>query len=105
MLWIGFEFRRSNRVIKCKPYSVSDLKKVIMPWPWGTLNRLGNNCDFDSPQREIEELEKAVGEAEVAEAEAGRVARQSHPALVVNVSSHLGIVIGNRLVQNFARAT
>ena len=76
-----------------------------MPWPWGTLNRLGNNCDFDSPQREIEELEKAVGEAEVAEAEAGRVARQSHPALVVNVSSHLGIVIGNRLVQNFARAT
>ena len=71
----------------------------------GTLHRLGNDCDFDSPQREIEELEKAVGEAEVAEAEAGRVARQSHPALVVDVGSHLGIVIGDRLVQNIAKAT
>ena len=55
-------------------------------------------CDFDSPQREIEELEEAVGEAEVAEAEAGRVARQSHPALVVDVGSHLGIVMLDRLV-------
>ena len=64
----------------------------------GTLHRLGNDCDFDSPQREIEELEEAVGEAEVAEAEAGRVARQSHPAFVVDVSSHLGIVMLYRLV-------
>ena len=69
-----------------------------MPWPRGTLHRLGNDFDFDSPQREIEELEEAVGEAEVAEAEAGRVARQSHPALVVDVSSHLGIVMLYRLV-------
>ena len=42
-----------------------------------------------SPQRKVEELEEAVGEAEVAEAEAGGVARESHPALVVDVSSHL----------------
>ena len=44
---------------------------------------------YFSPQGKVEELEEAVGEAEVAEAEAGRVARESHPALVVDVRPHL----------------
>ena len=44
---------------------------------------------YFSPQGKVEELEEAVGEAEVAEAEAGGVARESHPALVVDVRSHL----------------
>ena len=71
------------------------------------MHIIRNDCDFDSPQREIEELEKAVGEAEVAEAEAGRVARQSHPALVVDVSSHLWIahVMFDRFVQKLATVT
>ena len=42
-----------------------------------------------SPQREVEEFEQAVREAEVAEAEARRVAGEGDPALVVDVGPHL----------------
>ncbi len=57
-----------------------------------------------SPQRQIEQFEEAVGKAEVAEAEAGRVPGKCDPALVVDVGADGGDSGRRHLLEEALRA-